>query len=305
MPYSLVLHCVSANSALRPEDRQGQKALALFLEELIQTQDATVAARLHAPKNAKPFTTAIMPRPGAGSDRYRGASTAAPRPTQSPGDASEVNIRLTLLDDALYPLVSQFFLQHLSHLPQLRLGQTALVVSRVLATPESGEPWVGFARFEDLLAASTAETSWTVHFATPTAFKAGDAELPLPIPRLCFQSWLNSWDEHAPIPFFPDKAARRAFLTEVVEGNVSVTYSQLRLVKPTFYFDGVQTRDQGFVGICRFSIRASKVASPYRRLLDALTRYSFYAGTGRKTTMGMGMTRRQEKEPAACQTSPP
>ena len=45
------------------------------------------------------------------------------------------------------------------------------------------------------------------------------------------------------------------------------------------------------------------MAPPYRQILDALTRYSFYAGTGRKTTMGMGMTRRLEKEPAACQTS--
>ena len=38
MPYSLVLHCVSPNGAVRPEDLQGQKAMALFLEELIQTQ---------------------------------------------------------------------------------------------------------------------------------------------------------------------------------------------------------------------------------------------------------------------------
>ena len=288
MPYSLVLHCVSSHGTLHPEDRQGQKAMALFLEELIQTQDATVAARLHAAKNAKPYTTAILPRPGMPSDRHR---------SQSAGEASEVHIRLTLLDDALYPLVSQFFLQNLGSIPRLRLGQTSLCVSRVLATPESGEPWAGCIRFEDLLAAaSTAETSWAIHFATPTAFKAGDADLPLPIPRLCFQSWLNSWDEHAPRPFFRDKTARRAFLADVVEGNVSVTYSKLRLVKPTFYFDGVPTRDQGFVGTCRFTVRASRVAPPHRQLLDALTRYSFFAGTGRKTTMGMGMTRRLEKE---------
>src|SRR5919108_5933616 len=103
MPYSLVLHCVSSHGTLHPEDRQGQKAMALFLEELIQMQDATVAARLHAAKNAKPYTTAILPRPGMPSDRHR---------SQSAGEASEVHIRLTLLDDALYPLVSQFFLQN-------------------------------------------------------------------------------------------------------------------------------------------------------------------------------------------------
>jgi CRISPR-associated endoribonuclease Cas6 len=270
--------------------------MALFLEELIQTQDAAVAARLHAATNAKPYTTAILPWSGRPSDRHR---------RQSAEEASEVHIRLTLLNDALYPLVSQFFLQNLGSIPQLRLGQTSLCVSRVLATPESGEPWAGFARFEELLStASVTETSWTMHFATPTAFKAGEADLPLPVPRLCFQSWLNSWDAHAPRPFFHDKAARRAFLIDVVEGNVSVTYSQLQLGKPTFYFAGVQTRDQGFVGICRFTVRASRVAPPHRQLLDALTRYSFFAGTGRKTTMGMGMTRRLEKEGGAAPPLP-
>jgi CRISPR-associated endoribonuclease Cas6 len=203
----------------------------------------------------------------------------------------------------LYPLVSQFFLQHLGSMPLLWLGQSALSVSRVLATPESGEPWAGFARFEDLVAsASEVETAWTVHFATPTTFKAGEAELPLPIPRLCFQSWLNSWDEHAPCPFFPDRASRKAFLSEVVEGNVSVTYPRLQLVQHTFYFDGTRTREQGFVGTCRFAVRPTRVAPQYRRLLATLARYSYYAGTGRKTTMGMGMTRYMQKDHPGCLT---
>lgn len=288
MPYSLVLHCVSANGALRSEDLQGQKALALFLEELIQKQDAVVAARLHAPQNAKPFTTAILPQPVAASNTHR---------SHSAGEPYEVKIRLTLLDDALYPLVSQFFLQNLDRIPLLRLGQTPLLVSRVLTTPESGEPWAGFARFEELLAmASESETSWSVHFATPTSFKAGDAELPLPIPRLCFQSWLHRWDEHAPTPFFPDKATRNTFLSEVVAGQVSVTYPHLRLLQQPLYFDGTRTREQGFVGTCRFAVRAAKVPAQCRKILATLTRYSFFAGTGRKTTMGMGMTRPVEKE---------
>jgi CRISPR-associated endoribonuclease Cas6 len=142
-----------------------------------------------------------------------------------------------------------------------------------------------------------------VQFATPTSFKTGDAELPLPVPRLCFQSWLNSWDEHAPLPFFPDKATRRAFLADVVEGYVSVTYSQLRLVQQPFYFDGRRTRAQGFVGTCRFAVRPAKVAPQHRQILAALARYSTYAGTGRKTTMGMGMTRYLEQEQTICQTT--
>ena len=77
MPYSLVLHCVSPSGTVYPDDLQGQKALALFLEELIEKQDAALAAQLHAPRNAKPFTTAILPR--ARTDREPRARAATDR----------------------------------------------------------------------------------------------------------------------------------------------------------------------------------------------------------------------------------
>jgi len=293
MPYSLVLHCVSPSGTVCPEDLQGQKALALFLEELIEKQDAALASQLHAPRNTKPFTTAILHR--AQTDREPRARAATDRPGtgQVALPAGEMQIRITLLDDALYPHVSQFFLQHLDGVPLLRLGRSLLAVSRVMTTPESGEPWAGFARFDELLArASEHETAWNIQFVTPTVFKTGDASMPLPVPRLCFQSWLNSWDAHAPLPFFQDKAMRRAFLADVVEWGVAVTYDHLRLVQAPLYFDGTRTREQGFVGTCRFTARSSKIAPAHRKILATLAAYSYYAGTGRKTTMGMGLTRR-------------
>lgn len=291
MPYSLILHCLSPNDALTPEDLQGQKSLALFLQELIQKQDAALAASLHAPKSSKPFTTAILATPGA--EKVWPAKGPKARDAGKTGRVSrgEIKIRFTLLDDALYPLVSQFFLQYLGGMPILRLGRLPLVISKVTVTPESGEPWAGFARFEDLLAqASGDEMAWRIHFATPTAFRSADADIPLPLPRLCFQSWLNSWDEHAPCPFFADRAARRRFLEEVVEASVSVNFPQIRMTEQTFYFDGHRTREQGFTGSCQFSVKPAKTMPHHRKILGVLARYSFYAGTGRKTTMGMGMT---------------
>ena len=109
----------------------------------------------------------------------------------------------------------------------------------------------------------------------------------MPIPRLCFQSWLNSWDEHAPCPFFPDKPERKRFLEEVVEGHVSVDYAQLRTAEQMFYFDGHRIREGGFTGVCQFVVKPAKTTLRQRTILGALARYSFYAGTGRKTTMGM------------------
>ena len=85
---------------------------------------------------------------------------------------------------------------------------------------------------------------------------------------------------------------RRAFLADVVEWGVSVTYDHLRLVQAPLYFDGARTREQGFVGTCRFTAKSSKMAPVHRKILATLAAYSYYAGTGRKTTMGMGLTRR-------------
>jgi CRISPR-associated endoribonuclease Cas6 len=291
MPYALILHGYTHNNVIRPEDLQGQKTLALFLQELIQKQDPALATRLHAPKNSKPFTTAILkPLRPTGLGRTED-NRPAHQSKASHGDQGGMMVRLTLLDDALYPLISQFFLQHIGGIPTLHLGRSALVISKISVTSESGEPWAGFAGFETLQAhGSETETSWRVCFATPTAFKSGDADLPLPIPRLCFQSWLNSWDEHAPCPFFADKGERKRFLDEVVEGQMSVDFSQLRIAHQGFYFDSHRTRERGFTGVCRFSVKPARTVPQHRHILGTLARYSFYAGTGRKTTMGMGVT---------------
>ncbi|RMF87584.1 MAG: CRISPR system precrRNA processing endoribonuclease RAMP protein Cas6 [Nitrospinota bacterium] len=295
MPYALVLHCFPQNGTITSQDLQGQKGLALFLQEMIQQQDAALSAQLHAPQNPKPFTTAIL-LPTGEKNRSRGPGKGKQpilRSALSPNAyTEEIKIRITLLWDMLYPVIAQFFLCHIDGPPVLRLGQSPLLISRLTVTPESGEIWSGYAGFPELWkGAPETETTWTIHFATPTTFKAGEANLPLPLPRLCFQSWLQSWDTYSGLPFFSSKAERQTFLTEVVERQVSLEYTQIRMHPYLLYFEGRQPREYGFVGTCRFSIRPTKVAPQDRKRLATLVRYSFYSGTGKKTTMGMGVTR--------------
>ncbi len=47
----------------------------------------------------------------------------------------------------------------------------------------------------------------------------------------------------------------------------------------------------GFVGTCSFQL-TSKVAEKIAQQINCLADFAFFAGTGRKTTHGMGMTRR-------------
>ncbi len=291
MPYSLVLHCYPQNGSLGHEDLQGQKALALFLDHLVRQEDEHVAADLHAPRSAKPFTTAILaptesdlPVPARQTGLFRGGRPQC----QYEG---EVRLRVTLLRDDLYALCMRGFLDGVGNgAAPLRLGQTPLLVSKVTVTRESGEPWSSHASFDDLLAtADPGAQGWSVRFCTPTTFRSGDADCALPMPRLVFQSWLESWDQHAPLAFFPDRVSRRTFLEEVVGQQVSVTYDRLCMVRRELFFDGRRTAEEGFVGSCRF--QASRRLGPsHRRILSALAAYAFYCGTGRKTTMGLGVT---------------
>jgi hypothetical protein len=95
MPYSLVLHCVSPSGTVCPEDLQGQKGLALFLEELIEKQDAALAAQLHASRNAKPFTTAILHRTRTDREPHTRAATDYPGARQAMLPTREMQIRIT------------------------------------------------------------------------------------------------------------------------------------------------------------------------------------------------------------------
>src|SRR5436190_2186278 len=105
MPYSLVLYCVSFSGTIYTEDLQDKKMLVLILEELIQNQDAALATQLHAPRNAKPFTTAILPQARTErGPRYRAAPDHQDA-RQAILHEGARQIRITLLDDGLYPHV--------------------------------------------------------------------------------------------------------------------------------------------------------------------------------------------------------
>ena len=80
--------------------------------------------------------------------------------------------------------------------------------------------------------------------------------------------------------------------TETMRNSDPSDFYYLENVPWTMYFDGARAREQGFVGICRFTAKSSRIAPAHRKILSALASYSYYAGTGRKTTMGMGLTRR-------------
>lgn len=118
-----------------------------------------------------------------------------------------------------------------------------------------------------------------MQFTTPTAFRQSSGSLPLPLPSLMFRSWLERWNNFAPIYLGGDELI--AYLSNAV------------LLK----HHKIQTRSwqlqkgyvNGFVGDVTLQI-SHRTDSLLANVANLLVQYSQFAGTGIKTRLGMGQT---------------
>jgi len=127
-----------------------------------------------------------------------------------------------------------------------------------------------------------------MEFVSPTTFRAGDLDLPLPEPGAVFRSWLSRWNDFAP----PDRRISTALL-DVVRANVAISGHRLWTEK----HDLGRSQVVGFVGQVTYVItQARRLNQALVWQLNALADYAEFCGTGRKTTHGMGQTRRMRRE---------
>ena len=124
-----------------------------------------------------------------------------------------------------------------------------------------------------------------MEFVSPTTFSAGDLDFPLPEPVAVFNSWLSRWNDFAP----PDRRISTS-LMETVLTNVAIDAHKLRTKKHSL---GKGRSFVGFKGEVTFVItKVEKLDQALVKQLNALADYAEFCGTGRKTTHGMGQTRR-------------
>ncbi len=126
---------------------------------------------------------------------------------------------------------------------------------------------------------SEKQLNFGLKFASPTTFRRGNINYLFPDPYLVFKSYLKKWNAFSQITL--DETS----ILDYVVSNLVVSSYKLK----TDIFDAGDVMLQGFKGFCRFSLlKFRKVETP---LVLALVKFAFYAGTGQKTTMGMGMTK--------------
>ncbi len=250
MPYTLTF-------PLDPDEADGLprypgRALHALFYQWLAVGDYTLSTKVHDSDGPRPFTVSPV---------YRVDGRPA--------------FRFTLLDDDLYPALSQ----GVSHTP------TVEVVGRPLALPADG-PQVQHRSYTEMSTEAWTQTRIRMRFLSPTSFRSHEMHYPLPDPCLVYQSWLNRWNM-----FAPEDLRINVALLDIAAAHVAVSRYDLQ----TRMVDlGRNRKAIGFVGMVKYSVvRARKIGDEWLRRLNLLADFAAFCGTGHKTAHGMGQTRRR------------
>jgi CRISPR-associated endoribonuclease Cas6 len=247
----------------------GRAVHAWFLDR-VDGIDPPLAQRLHEGSETRPFTISNL----WGTGRARDGLVAL--------DPERVYwLRLTGLTEEASGAIERI-LPNAGEILSLA-GASLRVVG--VATETDQHPWAGRADYGDLvqqytLAGGRRPRGVRLRFASPTCFRSDGRDVPLPLPTLVFDGYLRKWNTFSPLSL-PEEAKRYA--------NECVALSRYRLRSHLVSFErGGKGATVGFTGEVRFRYLVGD--GYWTRVMTLLAGYAFWAGTGYRTTAGMGQT---------------
>ncbi len=292
MPHSLVVNFMP-KTPIYPEYLTGRHIHALFLT-LVSSVDKELGDRLHGEKANKGFSLSPIQQLAV-SDWRLAVSSDKNKPKLKKAKSQPLKAkslfwhyqeipastpcwwRISLLDEVLFSKLTGLWL-NLNPDRAFHLGSADLYITSILGTPQSSQPWANFATYQQIYdRASETERNITFHLATPTAFRQGKYDSPLPTRDNVFKSLCDRWNTYSSIPINPEIIeyifpSRFEIKTEVVKNYDTHTFI-------------------GCVGEIGYRILGD-VEPLVIKQINALTDFAMFSGIGRKTTMGMGMVRR-------------
>lgn len=274
MPISTLLSLIpETDVTLRPT--MGHHAHAAFLA-ILRKNNPDIAEKLHAQSAQKPFTVSPLIAKAEKHDNRLHIRAG-----------TECKLRFTFLDDELFTHFGKAFLT--LKMPPIRLGDAVFQVRQMVSHATEERSWSKNETYAELIQSAKTDTQMSFRFYSPTAFRRltprgkqtrNDAYADI---LRCYQSWVNKWNAFAPIKL--DKTEILDFVREY--GQVTSVRTKSRILN-----FGRHT-ELGWVGVCAWIFYPEDSLDP--ELLSAvncLAAFAFYCGTGYKTTMGMGQTRR-------------
>lgn len=271
MPHSLVLNLVP-QSPIYPEFLTGRHYHALFLT-LISWIDQTLGDYLHSSSADKAFTLSPLQIQRQHKQHHHTLQFAHQKPIPA---GTSCWWRISLLDDTLFSKLTPLWLNLNPNRPW-HLGSADLHITSILGTPQSTQPWANACTYAQLYEQAS-DRSRTVKFifATPISFRQGKYDTILPVEECVFRSLLGRWNKYSGVEF----------------PNLSFDSIYPSFVR--IHTEAISNYESKFIGsVGEISYRLLGDVEPIAiKQINALADFALYTGVGRKTTMGMGMTRR-------------
>ncbi len=282
MPHSLVLNLIP-QSPIYPNYLTGRHYHALFLN-LVSSVDKKLGDLLHDSTADKAFTLSPLQvqtsYTGNGNGKRGHLShknyILQWEPNKPISPSTPCWWRISLLDDTLFSQLTPLWLninpEHAWH-----LGSADLYITSILGTPQSTQPWANACTYQQLYEqASESDRTISLTFSTPTAFRQGKYDTTLPTRECVFNSLLARWNKYSGIEF--DNISLDAIFPSFVNINTEILADS-------------RSKFIGIIGEVNYRI-LGEIEPITIKQINTLADFALYAGVGRKTTMGMGMTRR-------------
>jgi CRISPR-associated endoribonuclease Cas6 len=245
------------------------RSLHGLLLELIRQVSPALAGQLHADAPIKPFTVSMLQGRFV---QHAGHTCASPDQTY--------RVRYTVLADDVFAALSHILLGKYLFKETVDLDGQPFEIVEIAVEPARSGGWARLASYEQLIDEAQTDTRIALQFASPTTFRQGDVNLLFPLPVSVFGSYLRRWQALSPIKVDDDG------LLDFVEGQVVAERYQLE----TRVVSYGEFQFNGFVGVCQYRVLGHDPA--HVKTLNTLADFALFAGTGQKTTQGMGQTRR-------------
>ncbi|MDZ7953551.1 CRISPR-associated endoribonuclease Cas6 [Nostoc sp. DedQUE09] len=273
MPHSLVLNLLP-QSPIPPQYLTGRHLHALFLT-LVSSVDSTLGDHLHDSTADKAFTLSPLQINSSLLKGGKGAKLQYSHQQSIPA-GTPCWWRISLLDDTLFGKLTQLWLNLNPNRPW-HLGPADLYITSIQGTPQSIQPWANANTYAQLYEeASDRNSSINLTFSTPTAFRQGQYDTTLPTRGSVFNSLLSRWNKYSGIE-----------LTQIAIKSIFPSFVNIH----TEILADSRSKFIGIIGEVNYKILGA-VEPIQIKQINALADFALYAGIGRKTTMGMGMTRR-------------
>lgn len=240
----------------------GNNIHAFFLRA-IRKFDEKISKKLHDQKREKPFTVSS----------FLGTEVDEPISIRA---GKSYYIRLTILESNVFDIFTKSLLEKGVLQDVVNIGSIRFSIERVVFHNRFSN-WAGKVSVEELFEKSLPSQKVLIRFYTPTLFKTGDLHFRYPDPVKIFTGLLNKFNSYSKIEL--DNSISKKFSEIVV--------SKKRTMKKRVYFKNFYL--EGFVGDVEFLLPFND--GVLLKNINLLANFSFYAGVGYKTPMGLGQAK--------------